>query len=82
MLNPGERIFCEWEQGGYLNSLGGPEEFVSDLADMVRQFGTPSKVEIRQEHEGWIHASQDEAGDNGNRGSSDHASCEDPARQE
>lgn len=48
MFNPGERIFCEWENGKRLDSRD-LRQFVNDLADMVRQFGTPSKVEVRRD---------------------------------
>ena len=49
MLKPNERIFCEWANGSYLNTLEGSKSFVNDLASLVRQYGTPIRVEIRNE---------------------------------
>ena len=75
-MEDGERLVCIWENGSFVNSTGGAEEFLEGFAQLVKQFGTPSLVEIRQHNEGWIHASKDEA----DCDASDRASCEDSAR--
>jgi hypothetical protein len=69
-MKDGERLGCIWENGGYVNSTGGAEEFLNDFYELVKHYGTPSRVEIRQQHEGWIHGCD----------SSDETSCEDSAR--
>jgi len=42
-----ERLFCEWENGSYVNSLMGGDRFLEDLMELVREYGPPIKVEIR-----------------------------------
>jgi hypothetical protein len=75
-MRDGERLVCIWENGSYVNSTGGAEEFLEGFAQLVKQFGKPSLVEIRQEHEGWIHAEAETS----DCDSGDDASCEDSAR--
>jgi hypothetical protein len=42
-----ERLYCEWENGSYVNSLLGGDRFLEDLMELVREYGPPIKVEIR-----------------------------------
>ncbi|RJQ30344.1 hypothetical protein C4565_00740 [Candidatus Parcubacteria bacterium] len=53
MLKEGERIFCEWDNGSYVNSLLGGDRFLQDFAELVKRYGAPCKVEIRTEKD-WI----------------------------
>lgn len=47
-----DRIFVEWESGGWLTSGHNPD-FQTDLAKMVSQYGPPSKVEFRAKGTGY-----------------------------
>ncbi len=51
-----ERLVALWDNGAYVSisqrhSLLGCSSFLGDLADMIRQFGSPQKVELRKDEE-------------------------------
>ena len=55
-LKPTETLVASWDNGAFCSieqrhSLLSCSTFVADLVQLVRQFGSPNKVEIRVDHE-------------------------------